>query len=299
MKNDLCVLAGPASKDLAGNIAKTLGAELVDVELRIFPDGESKVRIAGELDGKVAVVVQSTYPPVDTHLMQLLFIIGRAKKTARRIVAVIPYLAYARQDKEFLKGEAVSMELVAGILNSAGIDGLVTVDIHSQLALSHFTIQARNVTAIQLLANYFKSKKLEQPLAVSPDIGGVGRAHAFAGFLGIPSIALPKSRDRASGEVTIDTSAPEIRQARGRDVILIDDMISTGSSVVKAAQVLRSAGCGKIFVACTHALLVGGALEKITAAGAGEVIGTNTVPSSVSKVDVAPVICDELRKLDR
>ncbi|MFQ5921165.1 MAG: ribose-phosphate diphosphokinase, partial [Nitrososphaerales archaeon] len=279
----ICVLAGPASRDLARSVAKILGAELVDVELRIFPDGESKVRIGGDLGGKLAIVVQSTYPPVDTHLMQCLLIMGKAKKDAAGVYAVVPYLAYARQDKEFLGGEAVSMESVGSIFNSCGIKSLLTVDIHNEVALSYFQIPAHSVSAVPLLANHFKSRKLSQALAVSPDIGGAARAHSFAEILGCPSIALPKSRDRDTGQVTIGPNAPELEQAKDRDVILIDDIISTGGSIVKATQVLLSAACRRVFVTCTHALLVDGALEKMMAAGASEVLGTNTVPSKVSK----------------
>jgi len=297
MNEKLCVLAGPASKDLAKSVSKILGAELIDVELKIFPDGESKVRIDGDLDGKFAVIVQSTYPPVDAHLMQSLFIIGKARKMGASVCAVMPYLAYARQDKEFLKGEAISMELVGSLFNSSGAKNLVTVDVHSQMALSYFKIPAYNVSAVPLLASYFKSK-LAQPLAVSPDTGGAARAQEFAKIIGTSSIALPKFRDRSTGEVTIDPNSPELKTARGRDVIIIDDIISTGGSIVKATEALLKAGCRRVFVACTHALLLNGALEKIMNAGASEVVGTNTVPSQVSKVDVAPAICDQVSKLN-
>ncbi len=118
MNSKVCVLAGPASKDIAKSVAKILDAELIDTDLKVFPDGESKIRIDGELDGRFAVVVQSMYPPVDTHLMQSLFMISKAKKMGAGVCAVIPYLAYARQDKEFLKGEAVSMELVGSLFNT-------------------------------------------------------------------------------------------------------------------------------------------------------------------------------------
>ena len=298
MKEKLCVLAGPASKDLAKNVTKILNAELIDVELKIFPDGESKVRIDGDLHGKLAVIVQSTYPPVDTHLMQSLFMIGKAVKMGASVCAVIPYLAYARQDKEFLHGEAVSMELVGNLFNSSGAKNLVSVDVHSQMALSYLKIPAYNVSAVPLLANYFKSQKLAQPLAVSPDTGGAARAQEFARNIGTSSIALPKFRDRNTGEVTIDLNAPELKTAKGRDAILIDDIISTGGSIVKATEALLKAGCRKVFVACTHALLLNGALEKIMNAGASEVVATNTVPSQVSKVDVAPSICDQVSKLN-
>ncbi len=294
----VCVLAGPASKDIAKSVAKILGAELIDTDLKLFPDGESKIRIDGELDGKFAVVVQSTYPPVDTHLMQSLFMIGKAKKMGATVCAVIPYLAYARQDKEFLKGESVSMEIVGSLFNTSGAKNLVTVDVHSQMALSYLKIPAYNVSAVPLLANHFKSRRLVQALAVSPDMGGATRAQEFAKIYETSSIALAKSRDRKTGEVAIDQNAPELKTVNGRDAILIDDIISTGGSIIKATEVLLKAGCRRVYVACTHALLLNGALEKMIDAGVSEVVGTNTLPGQVSKVDVAPAICDQISKLN-
>jgi ribose-phosphate pyrophosphokinase len=294
----ICVLAGPASKDLAKSVAKNLDTEMIDVELRVFPDGESKVRIMGELDGKFSVIVQSAYPPVDTHIIQSLLIAGKARKMGADVCMVMPYLAYARQDKEFLKGEAVSMETIGSILSSSGAQSLVTVDVHSKMALSYFKIPAFNVSAVPLLAAHFKSVKMEQPIVVSPDTGGAARAEEFAQVYGASSISLPKSRDRNTGEVKIDANAQELKTVRSRDAILVDDMISTGGSIVKATEALLSAGCGRVFVACTHALLLNDAFEKIMSAGASEVVATNTVPSRVSKVDVAPAICDQISKLN-
>ncbi len=298
MNASTCVLAGPASKDIAKSMAKILRAELIDTELKTFPDGESKIRIDGELEGKFAVAVQSTYPPVDTHLMQAFFMISKARKMGATVCAIIPYLAYARQDKEFLKGEAVSVEFVCGLFSASGAKNLVTVDVHSQMALSYCKIPAFNVSAVLLLASHFKSKNLVQALAVSPDVGGSARAQEFAKIYGTSSISLPKSRDRKTGEVAIDSNAPELKEANGRDIILIDDIISTGGSIVKATQVLLNSGCRKVYVACTHPLLLNGAFEKMMDAGVSEVVGTNTLPSKVSKVDVAPAICDQISKLN-
>ncbi|MEM2759581.1 MAG: ribose-phosphate pyrophosphokinase [Nitrososphaerales archaeon] len=296
MSKEICVIAGPASKDLARSIAEILVAEVIDVELKVFPDGESKVRIDGDPSGKFSLVVQSTYPPVNAKLLEALFTIRKASKMGADVCAVIPYLAYARQDKEFVKGEAISMESIASIFDSSGAKSLITVDIHSEKSLSFFTISAYNVSAVPLLANYFKSKNLVNPIVVSPDIGGGPRAEDFAKILNTESIALPKHRDRSTGEVRIVASVG-VERARDRDAIIVDDMISTGGSIVKAAEVMKEAGCKDIYVACTHALLLDDALDRIKNAGVKQVVGTNTVPSQVSKVDVAPVICDQVKKL--
>jgi ribose-phosphate pyrophosphokinase len=297
VKKEVCVLAGPASKDLAKSIAKILAAEIIDVELKVFPDGESKIRINGDPAGKFAVMVQSTYMPVNAQLLEALFIIRKASKMGADVCAVIPYMAYARQDKEFVEGEAVSMETIGSMFDSSGAKSLITVDVHSETALSYFTIPAYNVSAVPLLANHFKSKGLVQPIIVSPDIGGRSRAEEFAKIVGTESIALPKHRDRNTGEVSVDSSVPELAKVKSRDAILVDDIISTGGSIVKATEVLRKADCNNVFVACTHALLLDDALDKLKAAGVKEIVATNTVPSQVSKVDVAPPICDQVNKL--
>ncbi len=303
----ISILAGPASRDLAKGIADILAGNehtrLVDVDLRVFPDGESKIRIAEPLDGEDVVVVQSTYPPVDTHTMQLFFMLSKVSKVASRVVAVIPYLGYARQDREFLAGEVVSIETIAGIISSYGIDAIVTFDAHSRLALSYFTIPVHNISAVPLLAEYFKDRLAEEGVdvddvvSVSPDAGGVERAEAFARILRCNSIALRKSRDRITGSVNIDYDMLNKMKdtLNGKIAIVVDDMISTGSSVVEAARALLGYGCKRVHVTCTHALMLNGALEKIKESGASDVAATNTIPNKVSRiVDVAPLAASAL-----
>lgn len=297
MSKEICVLAGPASKDLANSISNILSAEMIDIELKVFPDGESKIRIDGNPGGKFAVVVQSTYPPVNSKLLEALFIMNKTSKMGGEVCAVIPYLAYARQDKEFLEGEAVSMESIANMFDNSGAKSLVTVDIHSDKALSYFKIAAYNVSAIPLLAEYINTNKIAEPIVVSPDEGGKSRAEEFAKLIACDCIALPKQRDRSTGEVTIETESSGIGKAKDRNVILVDDMISTGGSLVKATEALKDAGCIDVFAVCTHALLLNDAFDKLRDAGIKQIIATNTVPSQVSKVDVASVICEQIRKL--
>lgn len=304
----ISILAGPASKDMAKGIADILADDdehtrLVDVDLRVFPDGESKIRIAEPLDGDDVVVVQSTYPPVDTHTMQLFFMLSKVSRIASRAVAVIPYLGYARQDREFLPGEVVSIETIAGIISSYGIDAIVTFDAHSRLALSYFTIPVHNISAIPLLAKYFKDRLVEEGIdaddviSVSPDAGGASRAEAFAGILQCNSIALRKSRDRMTGSINIDYDMlSKMKDAlNGKVAIVVDDMISTGGSVAEAARALLGYGCKRVHVACTHALMLNGALERIKESGASDVVATNTIPNKVSRIiDVAPLAASTL-----
>jgi ribose-phosphate pyrophosphokinase len=288
---DISVIAGPASADLAEKIAKRLGARLVPVELRVFTDGESKVKM--DKAGRNCAIVQSTHPPPDTHLMQALMMAKKcADDGAKDVCAVIPYLAYARQDRAFLDGEIVSVALVAKMLKAAGVKHVVTVDIHSQLAMSHFD-SIENVSSIPLLADYASKMKLRKPIAVSPDAGGADRAKEFAKHLKTDSVAMKKSRDRTTGEVTIDEKLDV--DVSGRDAVLVDDMISSGGSIVKAAQVLRKNGAGKIYAMCAHALLIGDAADKIKAAGVQDIIATNSIPGEYAKVDLSPAIAKALK----
>jgi ribose-phosphate pyrophosphokinase len=285
------VIAGPASADLAGRIAKQLGAGLVAAELRVFSDGESKIKLGKA--AKKCVIVQSTYPPTDTHLMQAMMIAKKcADDGADEVIAVVPYLAYARQDRAFLDGEIASVALVAKLLQAAGVTHVLTVDIHSQLALSHFP-SIENVSSIPLLAEYAKKMKLARPIAVSPDAGGAERAREFARLQGVGSMALKKSRDRHTGEVAIDEKLDA--DVSGRDAVIVDDMISSGGSIVKAAEVLRKKGASKIYAMCAHALLIGDAADRIKAAGVQDIIATNSIPGAYAKVDTSPAIAAALR----
>lgn len=284
------MIAGPASPDLADRVAKGLGAHLVATELRVFSDGESKIKI--DKMGKNCVIVQSTYPPADTHLMQALMMAIKCADGAHDVCAVIPYLAYARQDRAFLEGEVVSIALVAKLLQSAGVRHVVTVDIHSKLAMSHFA-SVQNVSSIPLLAEYASRMMLCRPIAVSPDAGGADRAKEFAKHSKIDALVLKKSRDRTTGEVKVEEKLDI--DVSGRDALLVDDMISSGGSIVKAAEVLHNKGAGKVYAMCAHALLIGDAAQKIKAAGVQDIIATNSVPGEYAKVDLSPAIVEVVK----
>jgi ribose-phosphate pyrophosphokinase len=293
LEKDISILAGPSSPDLAIKIAKNLEdiADLVPVDVDIFSDGESKIKINKDMRKKRCVIVQSTYPPTDRHLIQTLMMIKKCTDDgALDISAIIPYLAYARQDKAFLEGEIVSIELVAKLLEAVGTTRLVTVDIHSKRALSYFTIDIQNVSSVPLLANYAANNmKLTRPIVVSPDKGGAERAEEFARILKTDMIALNKFRDKNTGEVTTDEKLNF--DISNRDIILVDDMISTGGSIIKVCEVLKKNRCSKIYAMCAHALLIGDALQKIKAAGVVEdIIATNSIPNECTKVDLSPIL---------
>jgi len=286
------VIAGSASKDLGKRIARRLKAPYVEAKTRVFPDGESKITFGRIPKNSVVLVVQSTYPPVDTNLLQALSIISQARNVSSKIYAVIPYMGYARQDRQFLSGEVVTMAIVARMLQTAGAKKIVAVDIHSKIALNHFKIPKENVSAIPELAKYFKKMKLKNALVVSPDMGGSLRAKKFAALLNTDFITLKKSRNRKTGKVMIESSKVDVR---GKDLVLVDDIISTGGSVIKAAQFLKRQKCKRVFVACTHGLFVEDAEKKIKKAGVARIISTNTIPRNTSKVDVSGVIADSIR----
>ncbi|AJM91448.1 ribose-phosphate diphosphokinase [Nitrosopumilus piranensis] len=283
----LSVICGKASEDLGGKLAKKVNANLVKSDVRVFPDGESKITLKGNISKIKSVVVQSFYPPVDTNLIQALSMISKVKETSSEVIAVIPYMGYARQDREFLPGEVITMKVLAKLFKGAGASKIIAVDIHSLIGLKHFTIKTKNISAIPDLAIYFKKLSLKNPLIVSPDQGGKERAKEFAKQMEIDYIALDKKRDRKTGKVEIKTKKVDVV---GRDLILVDDMISTGGSIINATKFLKKEKCGRVFVACTHALLMNDAGKKIKKSGVTKIVSTNTIPGKTSIVDVSNTI---------
>jgi len=284
----ISVISGKSSEDLAKRLSKKLKANLVKSKVRVFPDGESKITLSGKLSKRKSIVVQSIYPPVDTNLVQALSLISKAKEISSEVIAVIPYMGYARQDREFLPGEIITMKVLAKLFKGVGASGIIAVDIHSIMGLKHFTIKSKNVTAIPDLVKYFKKLSLKNPLVVSPDQGGKDRAKEFAEKFGSEYIALEKKRNRKTGKVQIKTKNSD--KVIGRDLILVDDMISTGGSIIKATQFLKKQKCKRVFVACTHALLMNDAEKKIRKAGVTKIVSANTIPGKTSIVDVSNTI---------
>lgn len=289
------IAPGPASRELSISLAKVLSADTINVESRIFPDGESKVTIGNNVYGKNVALIQSTYPPTDRHLFQLLLIAHKLNRSGALVCAVVPYLAYARQDQEFLKGEVVSLATIADLLQSTGVKKLITVDIHSERGLRYFQFPSSSISAIPSIGKYLRSHfKVDNAFSVSPDSGGRLRAQMLAETLSVQFDALSKSRDRKIGEISV--GAPS-KNVEGKDIILVDDIISTGGSICKAAEKLKELGAKHVYAACSHPLLVGEAEMNLKKAGVEEIIGTNTVPSSVSKVDVAPLLAEHLSSM--
>ena len=292
---DVAIIAGPSSVDLGTAIARHLDAELVPVHLKIFPDGESKIKVR-KVEKNHCIIVQSTYPPTDRHLLQALMMLERCSKDgSANVWAVMPYMAYSRQDREFLDGEVVSAALVAKLVEKVGTKKLITVDVHSPASLSYYTIDTQNISAVGLLAEYAAGKiKPNAPIVVSPDLGGTKRAAEFARILGTDMIALTKSRDKDTAQVFIEEKELDSNVV-GRDLILLDDMISTGESIVEACKFLKKYKPNKIYAMCTHALLIGDAMTRINSAGVDEIISTNSIPGISAKVDLAQLISAQLK----
>jgi ribose-phosphate pyrophosphokinase len=286
------IVLGPSSKQLGEKIADLLKAEEVPVAFKNFPDGESYIRLEGNVQEEDAIIVQTTSPPQDSRLIQLALMVDAAKRNgARKITAVVPYLAYARQDKIFLPGEALSIEAIANMLRVAGVDNLLTVNVHQEKVLSKFPFPAETVSAIPLLAEYFKQLGLEGAFAVAPDEGATYIAEQAERVLKGGFGCLEKQRDRYTGQVSIEKRSLE---AKGKTVIIFDDIISSGGTIVAAAKILEELGAEKIYSSCVHPLLIGDAEKRILDAGVEEIIGTDSVPCHVSKVSLAPLIAKKL-----
>jgi ribose-phosphate pyrophosphokinase len=287
------IIIGPASKELAQKTAKLANLETVQVTHKTFPDGETYIRLENPVQNHHVAIVQTTSPPQDTKLMQLAFLAEAAKRNgASKVTAVVPYLAYARQDKIFLQGEGISIKTVARMLQAAGVDALVTVNIHAENALKKFPFPAKTLSAIPLLAEHFVQKGYKKAFALAPDKGAMYIAEQAQNVLGGEAGHLDKQRDRHTGQTT---QTAKHLNVKGQTVIIFDDIISTGGTIVGAAKILRELGAARIFTACVHPLLIGDAEKRILDAGVEEIVGTNSVPSHVSKVSLAPLISRELK----
>jgi len=290
----MIVIPGPASEELGKKVASLLEAKTVPVLLKKFPDGESYIRLDGDVKGEEAVIIQTTSPPQDTNLMQLFLMIDTAKSLgAKKVVAVVPYFAYARQDKRFFLGEAVSVETLIKLLEASGVNRFLTVNIHEEGVLQGFHIPAENLSAMTLLAQHFRRMGLTKAFSLAPDEGASRHVEEADRVLHGGHGYLRKERDRLTGEISVEEKHFDIK---GRDVIIFDDIISTGGTIAAAAKILKGQGAKRVYAACAHPLLIGEAQKKIMQSGAEEIVGTDCVPSPVSVVSVAPLIADVLTK---
>ncbi len=289
---DYLVIGGPKAQILAKNIAKKLHAKYLQTTLKTFPDGESKITIEGNIKRGTIVVVSSTGPPVDSSIVQTLSLISKSSEISSEVISVVPYMGYAKQDKEFLKGEIVTISVIAKLFEAAGATRLIVVDFHSPDALDFFKIPTKNLSAVSLFAKYFKNYKLKNPLVVSPDMYWKSNAEKFAECLNTTSIALNKQRDRKTGKLVIKSSLPKLSEEC--DLILFDDMVSSGGSILKSIEFLKKENFRNVYVACTHPVFVGDSEMKIKKAGVSAIIGTNSIEGKFSKIDLSKIIVDAI-----
>ena len=288
----MIVVPGPASTELGLRVAELLGTKVVPVESKTFPDGESYIRLMGDVGGENAVIVQATGPPQDTHLIQLFLMIDAVRDLGvKDVVAVVPYFAYARQDKRFLPGEAFSVKTVMNLLRDCGVNRVITVNAHNPWVLKAFQVPVDDLSAISLLAEHFKNQGLDGAFSLSLGKKALDMATQANRVLNGGFDYVATQRDRITGKVTIEGRALPVKD---RDVIIFDDIISSGGTMALAVKAMRDQGARRVYAACVHPLLAKGAEEKILGSGAEGIVGTDCIPSPISLVSVAPIIAQAL-----
>jgi len=289
------LVVGPSSRNFARSMARQMECEVVDVEFKEFPDGENYFRIVSDVRGKDVLVVQSLYPPVDHHLVQLLFLSKKVTELGGFVYAVCPYLGYSRQHREYLSGEVVSLKVVGQLMACAGVRRLLTIDIHNVEGLGLFTFPAFSVSAIPIIADYVqRNEDLSDAVIVSPDFGSSARVENFSKLINRPYYVFEKERDRVTGEVKVK---PVQLELEGKKAYVVDDMISSGGTVVKAARVLKELGVKSVVAVCVHPVLASGAVERMFEAGVDKIIASNTIENRYGVVDVSAAIVNYLKLL--
>ena len=299
---DKILIVGPASQILGVKIAQELGIESINTESKTFPDGENYLRINLEdetiIAGKKVIIVQSTGPSAsgnqNSRIFELFIMINAVKRMgATKIVVVIPYLAYGRQDKIFRPGESQFSNLLMRMLDSLGIEELYTVDIHAPSVLEELSCKAVNIDSMKVLADYIKSLGARDIVVVSPDKGAVERSKAFAKHFGenVPVDYFEKKRDVKTGEITMSGKL----SLENKDVVVSDDIIATGGTMATAIKLSKDSGAKKVYAVATHALLLQNAKYRIFNAGADEIIGSDSIDNEAAKVSLSKTIADYLK----
>jgi ribose-phosphate pyrophosphokinase len=284
------LFTGNANPLLAQEMAKSLGVDIGKATVGRFSDGEVTVEVHQNVRARDVFVVQSTCSPTNENLMELLIMVDALKRaSARRITAVIPYFGYARQDRRPRSMRVpISAKVVANLLETVGVERLLTMDLHADQIQGFFDIPVDNIYASPVLLSDLKSKAYPDLVVVSPDVGGVVRARALAKQLGSDLAIIDKRRPKANVSEVMHV----IGEIDGRNCVIMDDMIDTAGTLVKAAEVLKERGAKRVFAYCTHPILSGPAVERIASSQIDEVVITNTIPLS----DAAKA-CKKIRQL--
>ena len=287
MSRALKIISGNANLSLSKEISNYLETPLVDVLLTRFSDGEIRVQINENVRGADVFVIQSLTHPTNDSIMELLLLLDALKRSsAHRITAVIPYYAYARQDRKDKPRVPISAKLLADLIQTAGAHRVLTVDLHSAQIQGFFNIPVDNIFALPVIYEYLKAKNIEDLVIVSPDAGGVERARMLQNRLGGNLAIIYKKRPAPNVVETLDV----IGDVSGKNAVIIDDIIDTAGTIVAAADMLISKGAKSVIAACTHPVFSGPAVERLKNSSIQEVIATNTVPVDGKEFDKLTVI---------
>lgn len=293
------LFSGSANPEFAKKVGEYLGMPVSDATLNKFSDGEISVQITESVRGQDVFIIQPTCAPTNDNLMELLIMVDALKRSsAKSISAVVPYYGYARQDRKAAPRVPISAKLVADLLEAAGITRVVTIDLHAAQIQGFFNIPADNLFGSILFVNYIRSKNLKNPIIASPDIGGVARARLYADKLGYDLVIVDKKREKANVAEVMNI----IGEVKGKDVILVDDMVDTAGTLVKAAEVLKRRGATSVMACCTHGVLSGPAYDRIEKGELDELVISDTIPAKkeIKKITVltaSAIIGEAIRRI--
>lgn len=294
------VFSGSAYREFSEEVSKFLDLPLSNASVGKFSDGEINVQIGESVRGQDIFIIQPTCAPTNDNLMELLVMIDAFRRSsANTINAIIPYFGYARQDRKAAPRVPITAKLVANLLETAGVDRIVTMDLHAGQIQGFFDVPVDNLYGSIVFKDYIKQKDLPNPIIASPDIGGVSRARYFADQLGFDLVIVDKKREKANISEVMNI----IGDVTDKDVILVDDMIDTAGTMCKAAEVLKKHGAKSVMALGTHPVLSGQALERINASVLDEVVMTNTIPllhksTKIKILSVAPLFAEVIRRIN-
>jgi len=298
----LRIFSGNANPDLASEICDSLGMELGKLMIETFSDGEVYMQFGENVRGADVFLIQPTSTPVDHHLMELLFMIDAAKRSsADRITAVLPYYGYARQDRKDKPRVPISAKLVASLLERAGADRIMALDLHAAQIQGFFDVPVDHLFAAPVMIDYFKPLNIPDLTVISPDPGGVERARAFAKRLNAPLAIIDKRREKPNVAEVMNV----VGEVEGRHCLMVDDLIDTAGTLVKGAEALLAQGAQTVSACATHAVLSGPAVDRIEDSPLQEVVFTNSIPlseearqsSKIKSLSVAPLLARAIQSI--
>lgn len=300
IREEIAIFSGNATKKLAASICDCLNLSLGDALVSHFPEGEIHVQINENVRGKDVFIVQSTCSPPNDMLMELLILLDAARRaSARRVTAVIPYYGYARQDRKDKPRVPITAKLVANLLVTSGASRVLTMDLHAGQIQGFFDIPVDHLYSINVISKYFASKKIKNLAVVSPDIGGIRMARAYSKVLNAPLAIVDKRRENAS-EIKVMNIIGEVK---GRNVVIVDDLVSTAGSLLEASLALKKEGAKDIYAAVVHPVLAGPAIERLKKSPIKEVVVTDSIPlngkklSKIKVLSVAPLLAEAIKRI--